>query len=212
LSDSVHSAAGSVAIAVEDEARANFYALLSRLYGAGPDAALLQAIAAADDLQVEARDAFALGLADGWRALRSASRAVESDAAAQEYVDLFVGVGESEVSLHAAAYLRSRTGSVLAELRAELARLGLGRLAAVSAYEDHLSAVLETMRVLITGAPGVEPRPLAEQNAFFAAYVGSWVMSCCDAIIAAPIANYYRRVAEFTRFFVAIERDSFAIE
>ena len=27
-----------------------------------------------------------------------------------------------------------------------------------------------------------------------------------------PIANYYHRVAEFTQFFMAIERDSFAIE
>jgi TorA maturation chaperone TorD len=79
-------------------------------------------------------------------------------------------------------------------------------------YEDHLAAVLETMRVLIAGAPGVEPRALAEQGSFFGAYVASWVAPCCDAIIAAPIANYYRRVAEWTKCFVAIERDSFAIE
>jgi TorA maturation chaperone TorD len=137
---------------------------------------------------------------------------MDSEAAAQEYVDLFVGVGRSEVSLHAAEYLRSTGGSVLAELRSELARLGLSRQAGVSVFEDHLAAVLETMRVLIAGAPGVEPRSPVEQSAFFELYVSSWVPRCCAAIIAAPIANYYRRVAEFTGFFVAIERDSFAIE
>ena len=101
---------------------------------------------------------------------------------------------------------------MLAELRAELARLGLSRQAGVSLFEDHLAAVLETMRVLVAGASGIEPRAPAEQGAFFARYVSSWVPRCCDAIIAVPVANYYRRVAEFTVFFVAIERDSFAIE
>ena len=40
------------AIDPEDQARADFYALLSRLYAAAPDAPLLAAIAAADELDV----------------------------------------------------------------------------------------------------------------------------------------------------------------
>jgi len=199
-------------VTAEDQSRANFYALLGRLYVGAPDAALLGAIAAADDLPVQTRDRTAHDLAEAWHLLKVASTAMDADAAAQEYFDLFVGVGKSEVSPHAAAYLRSRTGSVLVELRAELARLGLGRQSETNVYEDHLAAVMETMRVLIAGAPGIEPRTLVEQNAFFSAYVGSWVISCCDAIMAAPIANYYGRVAKFTKLFVAIERDSFAIE
>lgn len=199
-------------IPAEDQSRANFYALLARLYAAGPDAALLDAIAAAEELYVETPDRTAHDLAQAWGVLKAASAAMDAGAAAQEHFDLFVGTGKSEVSPHAAAYLRSKTGSVLAELRGELAHLGLARTTATEVYEDHLAVVMETMRVLIAGAPGVEPHPLAAQNAFFFAYVGSWVISCCDAIIASPIANYYRRVAEFTKYFVAIERDSFAIE
>jgi TorA maturation chaperone TorD len=196
----------------EDEARANFYALLARLYAAAPDAALLQSMAAADELAVETGDGPARDLAHAWASLRDASRALGTEAIAQEYVDLFVGVGKSEVSLHAAEYLHSRGGSVLAELRAELARLGLGRREEVSLYEDHLSAVLETMRVLIAGGPGIDPCGIAEQRKMFAAYVASWVPACCAAIRMKTIANYYRRVAELTESFVAIERDSFAIE
>jgi len=213
LSESaIPAAAVRAPIAGEDQARANFYALLGRLYAAAPDAALLRAIAQADELRVETRSGVAQDLAEAWRTLKTASGAMDPEAAAQEYVDLFVGVGESEVSLHGAEYLRSAGGSVLAELRSELSRLGLSRQAGTSMFEDHLASVLETMRVLIAGTQGVEPRPVGEQSAFFARFVADWVPRCCAAIISAPIANYYRRVAEFTGFFVAIERDSFAIE
>jgi TorA maturation chaperone TorD len=211
LSESA-SAVAPEPLAAEDEARANFYALLARLYAGAPDASLLQAIAAADDLPVETAEGPARDLAHAWASLKEASVPEHADAIAQEYVDLFVGVGKSEVSLHAAEYLRSASGSVLAELRAELARLGLGRQADVSLFEDHLAAVLETMRVLIGGGPGIERRGIPEQRKLFAAYVASWVPVCCNAITASAIANYYRRVAELTGLFVAIERDSFAIE
>jgi TorA maturation chaperone TorD len=196
----------------EDQARADFYALLGRLFAAAPDAPLLRAIAQADDLPVETAEGAGRELAEAWRMLKAASEATDAEAAAQEYVDLFVGVGKSEVTLHAAGYMRSAGGSVLAEIRAELARLGLGRQASIDVYEDHLAAVFETMRVLIAGAPGVSSRSVAEQKKYFAAYVAPSVPGCCAAIIASPIANYYRRVAEFTELFVAIERDSLAMD
>ena len=199
-------------IAAEDQARANFYALLGRLYSAAPDAALLRAIAAADALPVAAGEGPARDLAESWRTLIAASAAMDAESASQEYVDLFVGVGRSEVSLHASGYLAGAGGSVLADMRAELSRHGLGRREGVSLYEDHLAAVCETMRVLVGGAPGIEASSSADQRKFFESYVSPWVAACCAAIIASPIANYYRRVAEFTQSFVAIERDALAIE
>jgi TorA maturation chaperone TorD len=198
--------------AAEDQARADFYALLARLFAAPPEASLLRAIAQADDLPVETGEETARKLAEAWRTLKAASAAMDAEAGAQEYFDLFVGVGKSEVSLHAAAYMRSAGGSVLAEIRSELARLGLGRPPGIDVYEDHLAAVLETMRVLIAGAPGTSPRALTEQQRYFGAYVSLWVSDCCAAIIASPIANYYRQVAKFTQYFMAIERDSFAMD
>jgi len=200
------------AVAAEDQARADFYALLARLYGAAPDAALLARLAAADELPVEGGATAARDLASAWRTLTTASAAMDAAAAAEEYQDLFIGVGKSAVSLYASAYVSPSGGRVLPELRAALAGLGLGRQDGVNVYEDHLAAICETMRVLIGGAPGVEPHPIMQQRAFFAAYVAPWVAACCNAIKISPIANYYRRVAEFTEFFMVIERDSFAIE
>ncbi|OLE17752.1 MAG: hypothetical protein AUG50_07880 [Betaproteobacteria bacterium 13_1_20CM_3_63_8] len=68
------------------------------------------------------------------------------------------------------------------------------------------------MRTLITGAGHVEPFAFAEQREFFGSHVKPWVFNCCTAIQKSPVANYYYRVAEFTQVFMAIERDSFAIE
>jgi TorA maturation chaperone TorD len=201
--------------APEDQVRADFYALLSRLYAAAPDTALLRTIADAGELPaVDGQDANG-GLASAWRMLGRASQAMDPRAAAQEYQELFVGVGKSEVSLYASSYVPSVGTNALVEMRARLARLGLARKPGVSMYEDHLAAVCEIMRVLIVGVPGTEaapPRPLVEQREFFGMHVAPWVFACCSAIRTCPIANYYRRVAEFTEFFMAIERDSFAIE
>lgn len=202
----------SAPVAAEDQARANFYSLLASLYGAAPDAGLLATIAAAAD-DVPAQSGGAAGdLAAAWRALAAASATTSAEAVADEYQRLFIGVGKSEVSLHASAYL-ARTGtSPLADLRTALPRLGLSRQADVNVYEDHLAAIFEIMRVLIGGAPGIEARSIAQQREFFATYVSPWVIPCCNAIKISPIANYYRRVAEFACFFMVIERDSFTID
>lgn len=199
-------------VSAEDQARANFYALLGCLYATAPDPALLATLAAADELSVVATDAAARDLARSWQLLTAASGAMNPAAIGEEFQDLFVGVGQSAVSLHASGYVKSTGGSVLADLRTTLARLGLGRKEGVSLYEDHLATICETMRVLVGGAPGIEARTVAQQREFFAAYVLPWAGLCCNAIKISPIANYYRRVAEFTDCFVAIERDSFAIE
>jgi TorA maturation chaperone TorD len=196
----------------EDEARAGFYALLARLFAAPPDAALLQAIAAAQPLTVTTSDETAHSLARAWDGLAAASRGVDPEAVTEEYEALFIGVGKSEVSLHAAAYLPSGGGNVLAEMRGKLAALGLGRLPGVSMFEDHLAVAFETMRVLVGGGPKLTPASVGEQSDFFLAYVGSWAPQCCTAITQIPIANYYLRVAEFTQIFVALEAESFAIE
>ena len=199
-------------IAPEDQARADFYALLARLYALAPDAALLSSIAACGELTADAESEGGRALADAWRKLIAASTAMDPAAAADEYQTLFVGVGKSEVSAHGSAYAKSPGSSPLIEVRSTLARLGLARQSGVNIYEDHLAAVCETMRVLITGAGEGEPFAFAQQREFFEAHVKPWVFDCCIAIQNSPVAHYYRRVAEFTQLFMAIERDSFAIE
>ena len=191
----------------EDRSRCDFYALLGRLYADAPDAALLASIAAAG--RIDGEQPFAAA----WNRLREASAAMDAEAAAQEYTDLFVGVGKSDVNLHGSHWLSGfMMERPLADLRGDLAALGLARREGVVMLEDHLSALCETMRLLIAGDDGRAPAPIATQRAFFERHVASWVFPCCTAIRESAIANYYVRVAEFTEQHMALDRDALAMD
>jgi TorA maturation chaperone TorD len=195
-------------IAPEDRARANFYAVLAALYRDAPDERLLRALAAAEELPV----AEAGELPMAWNRLVAACRAMDAEAARQEYWDLFVGTGKSEVNLHGSHWL---TGFMmekpLVALREELGRLGLGRKPDASLVEDHVSALFEAMRLLIEGDEDRSPASLSDQKGFFERHIAPWLPDLCTALKQNPLANFYRPVSEFTESFVAIERDSFAI-
>jgi len=197
----------------EDQARADFYALLARLYRQAPDAALLAAIAAADELQATSGAEHGEALAVAWRDLVAASSVMEPDAASEEYQALFVGVGQSEVSLHGSAYVKGTGGGpLLVQVREVLGTLELARAPGSTVYEDHLAVLFETMRLLILGTGREQPHSIDVQRDFYSANIAPWVTKCCNAISTKRVANYYVRVAQFTSFFMAVERDSFAIE
>jgi len=197
------------AVAPEDQSRAEFYALLARLYAKAPDAPILALIGASEPWADDGTHP----LASSWNALILASRAMDAEAADQEYTDLFIGVGKCEVNLHASHW---ETGFMaekpLADLRSELAALGLGRRGSATMLEDHLSALCETMRLLIAGDENRAPAPIDVQRNFSRKRLFPWVFACCAAIENSSIANYYVRVAEFVSLFMALERDSLAME
>jgi TorA maturation chaperone TorD len=194
-------------LAPEDQARADFYAVLARLYADSPDADLLRSLANAD------RMAAGTPLGDAWNRLIDASAAMDADAAAQEYTDLFVGVGKCEVNLHASHWL---TGFMverpLVELRSDLASLAITRKEAATMLEDHLSALFETMRILVAGDGDRPPASVEQQGNFLQKRLLSWAFVCCSAIVKSSLANYYGRVAELTEQFLALERESLAID
>jgi TorA maturation chaperone TorD len=204
------------ALLPEDEARADFYALLARLFADAPDAGLLAAVAGAPPLapvgSVDGGDDVATPLAAAWDGLRAASAAADCEAVRDEFQALFVGVGRSEVSLYASHYVGPQSGRPLAEIRATLAGLGLARRAESSQYEDHLSVLFETMRMLVSGDGERAPAAVSQQRIFFNLHVASWVSDCCTAIRESPVASYYRHVAQFSNCFVALERDSLVME
>lgn len=191
----------------EDRGRADFYALLARLYADGPDARLLAAIGEAESIAADTP------FAGAWNRLVAASAAMDAEAAMQEYTDLFVGVGKCDVNLHASHWLAgAMMDKPLVALRADLAALALARRADITMLEDHLSALCETMRLLITGQHDRKPAPVAMQRTFFERHIASWVFACCTAIRESTIANYYGRVAEFTEQYMALDRDALAMD
>lgn len=203
-------------VAAEDVARANFYALLSRLYAAAADQALIAAIAASPPLGTEDHGA---PLPMAWSRLIAAASAVDVDAVAEEYEALFGGVGQARINLHASHHL---TGFMmekpLAEVRDSLRELGIARLEAQSVVEDHIAALFETMRLLILGSSDqsnkgitLAPQNVNTQRMFFERHISPWIDECCSKIVHDPLANFYRVVTQLTMSFMQVEREGFSI-
>ena len=188
---------------VEEQARADCYAILARLYYNPPDAGLLAAIAGAVDPE-PGKDIFG----SSWHDLAAAAAQVRPDAVRTEFDTLFVGTGLAEVTPYMTFYLvptgRER---VLVELRDELAGLGLARSASATEPEDHIAALFDVMRHLIVSDH--ENVALQEEKRFFNRYIRTGYRGLCDAIAASPNAAFYRRVAQFTGAFLDLESESF---
>ena len=185
----------------EEGARANFYGLLARLFYAPPDAALLQAIARADEIDAEEG-----GVARAWRDLARTAAGADPDAVREEYETAFVGTGKAPVTLYACAYSIRYTNEVpLAELRTDLAALGLARRSGATEPEDHIAALCETMRHLIAE----QRTELADQQRFFSRWIRPAMEPLCNAIVDSEITYFYESVARFAKTFFELELAAF---
>ena len=193
----------------EEVARANFYALLARMFHSPPDGALLSALAAAEPLPAEGDAA----LANAWQAMVDASSVMDADAALEEYEALFVGVGKAAVSVYAGYYNGAPAiDHPRVRIQADLAALGLARREPVSEPEDHYAGLFEAMRILVGGGAGRSPASLEEQRRFFQAHLEPGLAKFTKALGEAPDANYYRTVAAFLAAFAALESESFLLD
>jgi TorA maturation chaperone TorD len=168
----------------------------------------LRSLAAAEPIPASGDEA----LANAWDALLRASSAMDADAGAQEYDDLFVGVGKAAVSIYAGHY----SGAMAIDhprvrLQAELAGFGLEPRVA-GEPEDHFAALFDVMRVLVAGGAGRQPAALADQKRFFEGFLRDAAPKFFDAVAGCAKANYYRRVGALGKAFIAIETESFELD
>ena len=189
----------------EETARAEVYGLLAALYYAPPSAELLA------QLRVAVTEAPASGafLEESWRQFVGRARELDDTAVAEEYEALFGGLGKPEVYLfgshHLSGFLNEKP---LAQLRGDLAALGLTRDESMPETEDHIAYLCEVMRYLIAG-DDVAVSNLTRQRDFFATHLQPWVMALCDALEAHPKARFYGALAGFTRAFFSVEAQGF---
>jgi len=196
-------------LAPEDQARADFYALLARLLRGAADNALLASIAAAGDFPSEGDPA----LARAWNSLVSAASVMDADAATEEYQKVFEGVGAAEVSIYSAFYVgATAVDHPRVKLIGDLAELGLARRETVTEPDDHWAALLDVMRVLIAGGAGRSPAAVAEQRRFYQSHLAPGLAAFFKAAQAAPSANFYRKVADLGLAFEALETEAFHLD
>ena len=188
----------------EDRARAEHYAVLSRLFASAPDAEFLRKLPAL--AAVWGGSGNALGQA--WLMLRDAALNTDAEQLEDEYTRLFLTIGRPDVMLFGSFYMAGflMEGPVV-ELRADLAELGLGRRLGVTESEDHIAALCDVMRHLIVTGP--DAAGLGRQHLFFTRHIAPWFEALCDALERAPDARFYPRTAPLVRAFFEVERLAF---
>lgn len=197
---------GAVSAAPEcDEieiARAREYLLLARLLRSAPTASLLA------DLARLKGDTSPLGMAH--IELAEAAKSTTADAAANEYFSIFIGIGRGEILPYASYYL---TGFLhekpLANLREDLAQIGIERAAGNFDPEDHLGLLFEVMGGF---ANRTFDGDVARQQEFFERHIARWAARCFADIAAAPSARFYKAVGLLGARFAELEQEAFQIE
>lgn len=200
---SANNAAPGVELAPEDEGRLQLYALLARLFAAGPDEGLLRALAQSSG-SIEGDGE----LARAWNELAEAALHTTARDATLEFDAMFVGVGKAPVSTYLSHYHPApRKEAVLVELRDTLVQLGLARTAASAEPEDNLTAVLEVMRHLV--ASGSDVKSLKRQQEFFVRYLLPAYRGFCDAAHKADLSAFYRAAVRTLDAFIVSDLAQF---
>lgn len=182
------------------QVRAGTWHFLAELMARAPDQALLDRLRGLD-----AVDTSQGRIAMGWEMMRRAAESAELEDLADEYFNLFVGLGRGELVPFGSWYL---TGFLmekpLAVLREELKALGIERADGVVESEDHAAALAETMALLIESSEEV---PFATQQDFFKAHLDPWMGTFFKDVQNAKHADFYRAVGFFGESVVEFEQE-----
>ena len=179
-----------------EAARALVYGLLGHVLAQPPEAGFLARLAGLDgggEIGTALRD------------LAAQARSATVGTARAEYDALFIGVARGELVPYGSFYL---TGFLherpLARLRADLARLGLARVAGRSDPEDHIATECEIMASLADC-------PAEVQAEFFGRHLGPWASRFFSDLERAASARLYRPVGTLGRLMIELDRQGFAL-
>ena len=192
------------AIAEEDLERAHLYALLARVLAEPMGDETLEVVRALEG-QSDGNELGGAFAAFGAVAVRTPRGSAE-----EEFSALFYGDGSGgELLPYASYYL---TGFLLekplANLRGDMAVLGIQPSGLSKEPEDHIAFLCEIMHGLITGAFG-EPASLAAQQKFFKTHMAPWAGQFFTDLEGAELAALYRPVGTIGRLFISIEAEAF---
>jgi len=168
-----------------DELRADIFAMLAALLRNGPSSEMLDWLS---ELEPEQGDDGAM--AKAWSALALAAQHINVQQAADEYQELFIGIGRGELMPFGSWYL---TGSLmetpLVALRQDLAQLGYQRQQDVYEPEDHIAAQCEVMNLMISSGHGYGP-----QQTFWKRHIAPWASRFFKDLQQAKGAAFYSAV------------------
>ncbi|SON55300.1 chaperone protein TorD [Hartmannibacter diazotrophicus] len=196
-----HNTAIQSVLAEPDQLRVNLYRLLARLLAAPIDSATRAT------LQSLVGDDTTLGQAVA--RLAQLAGDVSPKECAEEFHELFVGVGRGELLPYSSYYLTGFLNEKpLARLRRDMAGFQIARSAQSKEPEDHIAALMDMMTGLIDGSFG-DPQPISAQKEFFDRHVGKWAPHFFSDLERAKSARFYKPVGTIGRLFMDIEMAAF---
>lgn len=192
--------------AIENDAdhRAHHWGLLATVLASPPTSDVLIALSG-----LEGGDT---PLGQAYQRLATAARDADPKAVEREFFELFVGVGRGELLPYASFYI---TGFLnerpLADLRRDLAVMGVERASGRHEPEDHIASLSEVMAALASGQFSADALGCgaAGEAGFFARHLQTWAPQFFDDLMVAPSARFYRQVAEVGSLFTDIEIRAF---
>jgi len=203
MTPSAITSSGDVASAVsaEDRLRADLYNYLGVILAAPPDQMLLDQTAGLEG------DSSTMGQAID--TLAAIARRSKPRGVAEEFHNLFIGVGRGELVPYASFYLTGFLNEKpLAALRRDLYASGLGRSEGVFEPEDNIAALMESMGALIAGRFG-PPATLDQQKVFFNRHIAPWAPHFYKDLETAKASVLYAAVGTVGRLFMEIETEGF---
>ena len=194
----------SPVISEEDALRADMYDFLASLLRKEPSDELIEKVS-----QLEG-DETPIGSA--CLTLAHLAKTLDNGLIRNEYVDIFIGVGRGEVLPFASYYLTGfLNDKPLANLRADMANIGVARVKGVKEPEDHIASLFDMMSGLIRGHYG-KVFSIAEQADFFNRHIEPWAGLLMRDIEAAKTVVFYAPVGTIGKAFLEIESAAFSMD
>lgn len=176
--------------------RAQAYALLATLLAAAPDQTLLDNLAAIEVTEPKSP------MGKLWLQLITAAKNVDVSSVYDEYQNLFIGVTHGELIPYGSYY---QTGFLmeepLAEIRTDLARLGLAKQDDTAEPEDHAAAQCDVMRLILMA----EGTPIVSAEEFFQHHLNPWMEHFFADMTKAKQAVFYQAIGQFGMGFIKLE-------
>ena len=176
--------------------RAQTYALLARLLYSEPDQALLDNIAAIEVTEAESP------MGQQWVKLIEVAKQSNIAELHDAFQVLFIGVTHGELLPYGSYY---QTGFLmeepLAELRTDLAKLGLERQEKTAEPEDHIAAECDVMRLILSA----EGTPIVTAEEFYNHHISPWFPAFFKDLAASKQHSFYSVLGELGEKFTELE-------
>ncbi len=193
------------AMSEEGRLRSDTYSILASLLSSTPSQDLL------DYLQhIEPSSDGDVGdVGQAWQKLRIAATETGIDSLDDEYHALFIGLGRGAVvpfgSWHITGFLMDKP---LSDLRDDLKALGIESEEDQKDPEDHISALCETMALIISADDIDESR----ERQFFLRHINPWAEKFFKELQAAKPADFYKSVGYLGQQFMELENQYLNIQ